>query len=532
VLAAQRRPALALTTILDERSAAFYALGVAQASRRPVALLCTSGSAPGHWMPAVIEAHASGVPLVLLTADRPASLRAWGANQTIDQTRLFGVFVREFHDPGDPDDSPDALRAMRALGARAAAVSEGRRPGPVHVNLSFPEPLVPAVDCEAVAAATDAPVAEEPAWQPAAEPPRCRLEGRLAGRGLIVCGPGTASVASAEPIWRCAERLAVPTLVDPLSGLRFGPAEPARIARYDSLLRNPDAARQLRPDWVLRFGSTPVSKTLLEWLRGTPSILVDPRERWCDPTHDVHSHVDADPGRFCEWLAGSGLVEPDRRWLARWGAAERRIDVLSDEYLDRANWCEPHVIRTLLGALPPHTALFSGNSLPIRQIDTWAGSRPAPVPVYGNRGVSGIDGNLSTLAGLNRGGVPTLGLVGDLTFFHDLGGLLLMDRCRLPVVVINNGGGRIFDYLPQRDLPGFDALWRTPVSLDIEKLAAAFGVPYRKAASAGTFARALEETVDAARAGVIEVCVEADVSRAVHATFWSLVREESLVAAK
>jgi 2-succinyl-5-enolpyruvyl-6-hydroxy-3-cyclohexene-1-carboxylate synthase len=147
VLAAQRHPALELIPVLDERSAAFFALGLARASRRPVGVICTSGSAPAHWLPAVVEANASAVPLVLMSADRPARLRPWGANQTVDQTRLFGAFVLEFHDPGEPDDDPDSLKAMHALGARAAMVSSGRRSGPVHVNLSFPEPLVPSRDC-------------------------------------------------------------------------------------------------------------------------------------------------------------------------------------------------------------------------------------------------------------------------------------------------------------------------------------------------------------------------------------------------
>jgi 2-succinyl-5-enolpyruvyl-6-hydroxy-3-cyclohexene-1-carboxylate synthase len=530
VLAAQRASGLELFPVLDERSAAFFALGMARAAGRPVALLATSGSAPAHWLPAVVEAHAAAVPLVLLSADRPPELRAWGANQTVDQTRLFGAFVLEFHDPGRPDDTADALKAMRALGARAAAVSRGRRPGPVHINLPFPEPLVAQGDC----ATEVGPVADATPRQ-LAQPPLAlsgpgTLGAVLRGRGLIVCGPGTASEGVAGPFWGGAARLALPALVDPLSGLRFGPAEAARITRYDSLLRNPEAARRLRPDWVIRFGGAPVSKTLLDWLKGTPTVLVDPGGQWRDPTHDVLTHIDADPALFCDWLATSGLVEPDPEWLGLWSRAEARVDALAGRHLGASPWCEAQAIRALLERLPADAALFTANSLPVRQLDTWSGARPAPLAIYGNRGASGIDGNVSTLAGLNAAGVPTLGLLGDLALTHDLGGLLLAERLRLPLIVIGNGGGRIFDYLPQHGLPGFEAFWRTPVAPAMGKLAALFDLPYRQAAEAATFGTALDDTLEAGRPALIELRIDAEASRAVHMDFWRLVRQESLVS--
>ena len=466
VSAAQRQPRLELIPVLDERSAAFFALGLARASRRPVGLLCTSGSAPAHWLPAVIEASESGVPLVLLSADRPPELRAWGANQTIDQSRLFGVFVRELHDVGRPDDTPAGRKAMRALGARAAAVAIGRRAGPVHINLPFPEPLVPAAGCDAqpetAATARFSPLRTLPLTPgrtlgPQPFPP---------GRGLILCGPGSYANDFPEAVWRCAEKLALPLLADPLSGLRFGSPSPNCISRYDSLLRNRDAAQALRPDWVLRFGRTPVSQTLTQWLRGTPSISVDPAGRWHDPTHDTFVQVEADPLNFCRWIADAGLVEADWTWLDLWRHCEQCIDAIVEDHLHEAPWCEAQLIRSLIRWLPASSALFSANSLPVRQLDTWSGTWDKPLHVFGNRGVSGIDGNLSTLAGLNAADIPTLGLLGDLALVHDLSGFLLAPRCRLPFVVVNNGGGRIFDYLPQRGLPGLETLWRTPVNLE------------------------------------------------------------------
>jgi 2-succinyl-5-enolpyruvyl-6-hydroxy-3-cyclohexene-1-carboxylate synthase len=311
ILAAQRHPCIDLKPILDERSAAFFALGLAQASSRPVGLVCTSGSALAHWLPAVIEASESGFPLILLSADRPPELRGWGANQTIDQTRMFGSFAREFHDPGPAGAGPAALKAIRALGMRAGIVSLGPRPGPVHINLPFREPLVPGPSCDAEAEPEPGRAQREALAPLVAVVPRTPsawphgLVTLFEGRGVICCGPMMLSNESAAAIWRCAEILHAPVLADPLSGLRFGPASAHRITRYDSLLRNAAAATGLKPDWVLRFGGTPVSKTLLSWLDGVPAILVDPSERWNDPGHDVCARVATGPVDFCQWLQAS-----------------------------------------------------------------------------------------------------------------------------------------------------------------------------------------------------------------------------------
>jgi 2-succinyl-5-enolpyruvyl-6-hydroxy-3-cyclohexene-1-carboxylate synthase len=529
VLAAQRQPQLELIPVLDERSAAFFALGLARASQRPVGLLCTSGSAPAHWLPAVIEASESGFPLVLLSADRPPELRAWGANQTIDQSRLFGVFVREFHDGGRPDDTPAGRKAMRALGCRAAAVAMGRRAGPVHINLPFPEPLVPAAGCDAkpetAATASFSPSGTLPLT------PSDTLGSHPfpRGRGLILCGPGSYPDDFPEAIWRCAEDLALPVLADPLSGLRFGSASPNCIARYDSLLRNPAAAQALRPDWVLRFGRTPVSHTLTRWLRGTPSILVDPAGRWNDPTHDAFVQVEADPLTLCNWIADAGLVAEDWTWLDIWRHCEQRLDAIVEDHLREAPWCEAQLVRSLIRWLPANSALFSANSLPVRQLDTWSGTSNKPLRVFGNRGVSGIDGNLSTLAGLNDAGVPTLGLLGDLALVHDLSGFLLAPRCRLPFVVINNGGGRIFDYLPQRGLPGLETLWRTPVELELGALAGTFRLLHRPISNTTELTEALEVLSRNGPTGLIEARVDPEISEGVHLGFWQRVQQETII---
>ena len=555
VLAGQRRPALTLTPILDERSAAFFALGLARVSGRPVALLATSGSAPAHWYPAVMEANEAGIPLILLSADRPPELRGWGANQTTEQTRLFGVQVRDFFDPGPPVDDPGIRRALSALGHRAAARSQGHRPGPVHINLPFREPLVPRVACggeEASEAATTGHALAEattpitPPFEVADSRPPIHvpqlpagLKERLGGRGLIYCGPDNPRSGFPTAVLRCAAALGIPVLADPLSELRFGQAAKfgvtpsPLIRRYKSLVRNPAAAQALRPDWVLRFGRAPISRTVLEWFPGIPLLLVDPAERWSDPAHDLalpnSLHLDLDPVTLCEALAAAPPTLADPDWLTRWTRAEARLAGLAADYLAAAPWCEAHLITDLVAHLPAGEGLLCANSLPIRQFETWSGTRTAPLTVFGNRGLSGIDGQLSTLAGLNAAGIPTTGLLGDLSFLHDLSGLLLARELPRPCILINNGGGRIFDYLPQHGLPGFERLWRTPQSVDLGALCQAFGLQHRRVGDASTWHAALTTALAGERGLIIEVMIDAYQSQEVHLQFRRLVASVDLL---
>lgn len=536
VLAAQQQRALGLTSIVDERSAAFFALGAARSSGRPVGVLCTSGSALAHWLPAVIEASESEVALILLSADRPPELRAWGANQTIDQARLFGLYVRAFYDPGLAETTPAALKMIYALGLRAAAVSLGRWPGPVHLNLPFREPLVPGPDCDGrscvdLDARSGAVGLKTRALGMDRGDAVSDLTSMMRGRGLICCGPGVWSSEQADELWRCARRLGVPVLCDPLSGLRFGPGGVQRITRYDSVLRHRAAAAALKPDWILRFGRAPVSKTLLGWMADVATVLVSPGGVWSDPNHDVRRCIAADPATLCCWLAdGEQPGGADPGWLDQWVAAERRLDRLASEYLAHAPWCEAHLLVDLLELLPQGEGLLCANSMPIRQLDIWSGGRESALRIFGNRGASGIDGQTSTLAGLNAGGVPTTGLLGDLSFLHDLSGLLLLGDLDRPCVVINNGGGRIFDYLPQHGLPGFERFWRTPVALDLAALTHPFGLSHCAVSDGAGFRAALSEALDRGRTPdarqVIEVCVDGDLSGAVHQEFWRSVGEE------
>jgi 2-succinyl-5-enolpyruvyl-6-hydroxy-3-cyclohexene-1-carboxylate synthase len=315
-------------------------------------------------------------------------------------------------------------------------------------------------------------------------------------------------------------------------GVESGPSP--LITRYKSLVRNPAAARALRPDWVLRFGRAPISRTVLEWLPGIPLILVDPVDRWPDPAHDLaldrSMHLDLDPVTLCEALTADPPYPADPAWLASWTAAEARLGVLTADYLTAAPWCEAHLIVDLVARLPAGEGLLCANSLPIRQFETWSGTREAPLTVFGNRGLSGIDGQLSTLAGLQAAGRPTTGLLGDLSFLHDLSGLMLAARLDRPCIVINNGGGRIFDYLPQRGLPDYERLWRTPRPIDLGALAGTFGLHHRRVSEAPDWRSALTDGLAGVPGMIIEVMIDATQSQEVHLQFRQRVAVADLLA--
>ncbi len=478
VQAAARCPGLRCHTVLDERAAAFFALGLARAGGRPVALLATSGSAPAHWYPAVIEADAWGVPLILISADRPPELHGWGANQTTDQQRLFGTHARAFHDPGPPRPGSEALDFVRALGRRAGVESRWPRRGPVQINLPFREPLVAGGDCRP----DDDPLPADdprPRRMPT-ESQSARLRRALGtGRGVILCGPGDHPAALAPGLLRLARRWGLPVLADPLSGLRgAGDADAPLITRYDSFLRHPGLAARLRPDWALCLGREPVSKTLNQHLSACRRLLIDPEGRWPDSAHQTQAVFPIDPLALCESLAEGPETAPDPAWLAAWRAAEQATRELAEAFLAEAPWFEGHLIQTLLERHPADTPLLLGNSLPVRHFDTWSGRHAAAAQVYGNRGVSGIDGQVATLAGIAARHGRARGLIGDLSLAHDIGGLALARGQALDLLVINNGGGAIFDYLPQRRLPDFETHWRTPQDLPLADAAGLFGLSH------------------------------------------------------
>ncbi|MBL3598855.1 MAG: 2-succinyl-5-enolpyruvyl-6-hydroxy-3-cyclohexene-1-carboxylic-acid synthase [gamma proteobacterium endosymbiont of Lamellibrachia anaximandri] len=525
VLAIERRRDITSWHHPDERSAAFFALGLASHDRKPVMVIATSGSAPAHWYPAVIEANRGNIPLLLLSADRPPELQNCGANQSVDQNRLFGTHVRGFHDPGPA--SPEALDYIQALGVRAGHQACWPNPGPVHLNLPFREPLVPKLFPKSPKSTTKR-TPPEPSII-ADQDQLTRIHACISKQpGLIVCGPKTFHPGFPNAVTRLAEVLEAPILADPLSQLRFGNHDLSHIiSRYDSFLRNPDFRQQHQPAWVLRFGAAPVSKTLLNYLEGSdvPTLLCDPFGNWPDPLHQVTEMIRATPEQLCEQLLETHPVTVGDNWLKDFAAQETALNSRQPR-LDSLPF-EDTIIGEIFDNIPSGATLFSGNSLPIRQLDRWSGTSGKAIRILANRGASGIDGNISSLLGIAAASnEPVVGLLGDLTFFHDMNGLLAMRGLDATIILLNNGGGAIFGQLPQAELKGFEKHWLMPTGLDFSHAAKLFGIDYRRITKQAEFRPALREAIAAKQGMIIEVMIDRKLSRQRQTDYWQSITGE------
>jgi 2-succinyl-5-enolpyruvyl-6-hydroxy-3-cyclohexene-1-carboxylate synthase len=515
-LALAEHPAVRVHVHVDERSAAFFALGAAKRAGRPAAVLCTSGTAAANLHPAVLEADHARAPLLVLTADRPPELRGTGANQATDQLKLYGAAVRWFCEVGPPTGGPDAGRYWRSLASRAWAAATGPPAGPVHLNLAVAEPLVPpqAGGAPGPGAAGWARLGGEPApgrpggapWTaaPAVRPPPGAAEiaalataVREAPRGVLVAGWG----ADLDP--RAADLFAAatgwPVLADPLSGARRGPHA---VSTYDGLLRAPRFAAAHRPDLAVRVGGGPTSKALAGWLdESVPQVLVDPAGGWLDPGRTASLRLVADPSSLLAATAaalgeGRGEGPGGGEWLAGWLEAERLARGAIDGRID--GWREPfegQVARDLVAGLPDGATLVVGSSMPVRDVDAFARPREG-LRFVANRGLSGIDGFVATALGVAAAGEePVAALCGDLTLLHDASTLLgAAGRSRGAVLVVcDNDGGGIFSFLPQARLPAelFEPLFGTPHGLDLAALAAAARLPCRQVEKAADLVPAL-----------------------------------------
>jgi 2-succinyl-5-enolpyruvyl-6-hydroxy-3-cyclohexene-1-carboxylate synthase len=496
-LAMLRQPGLSCHVTVDERSAAFFALGIAKASRRPVMLLATSGSAPANWLPAIVEASQAATPLIAISADRPPELQDCGANQTIDQVGLFGPHVRASHAPGAPFAEFDPAW-LHHLAAQACEQATWPHPGPVHINQPFREPLLPAKEL---------PPPARPAVIRSGAGPQVpdreaidALARSLSGRpGIIVCGELPAQAGFAAAVTELAAKLACPILAEPLSGLRFGAHDRVRICvRYNAWLGSPDAAAGLRPEWILRFGNAPVTRKLQNYLDSAGAAVhavVDPLPRWSDPARRLTHLLRADPLLACHALLATNPAPASGEWQAGFAARETVVP-------DTGNaWHIP----PLADELPAGYAVFIGNSLAIRQFDTHSGSADRELSLFANRGASGIDGNISTALGIAVEHGRVLALLGDLTCQHDLGGLALARGRDAIIVAVNNGGGGIFEQLPQATLPEFDLGWRTPQQFDFADAAGAFGIAHARAAGVDELRRALRHAIAVGGPHLIEV---------------------------
>lgn len=498
-LALAEHPGIRVHVHVDERAGAFVALGLSVASRRPVAVLTTSGTAAVELHPAVVEASYAAVPLIALTADRPPELQGVGAPQTIDQRGLFGSFVRAALDPGPAEDGdPQTWRplARQVWAAATGAGVSGSPPGPVQLNLAFREPLLG--EPGELPAAIPVSTPHEPG--PPESAVVARLAERLAGqRVLVVAGGG---IEDPEGVLALADAARWPVLADPRSGCR----RPTRVtvAHADALLRHApfrdDPAS--RPEVVLRLGRPWSSKVLGQWLAGlsVPQVLVEGTGLPADPDGVVDEVVLAEPGGTCRGLESVGVAAAPVGWLERWTGADRvAAEAIADEIAEidhgGSDLCEPGIARAVAAVVPAGGCLVVSSSMPIRDVEWYAPPRTA-LRVLANRGANGIDGVVSTAVGVALAGGPTFALVGDLAFLHDTNGLLgaAARDVDLTIVVVDNDGGGIFSFLPPReelDDRRYEQLFGTPHGVDLAAVAWAHGVRATTVADAAGLERAL-----------------------------------------
>lgn len=534
--AALRHPGLACHSAIDERSAAFFALGQAKLTGRPSLLIATSGSAMAHYCPALVEASYSHTPLVVLTADRPTELQHRAAPQTIQQPGLFGGMVRGSFDLGAPGAAAQQLWALASTVAQAVRLAQGPLPGAVHLNAPAAKPLFPARASDAEGARLEAHVSaiiERGATRfgsagsgvEAASVGTVALEMARAERALIVCGALPApSVRSAEAVLALARATGFPLIAEMPSQLVVGNVAAPVLPAVDGVCALA-GLRGSEPDLVLQFGPPLTSQAWLTFeasLSGARRHIVAPFG-WPDVAASASWLHASEPGAFAARLVDlvraspsvSGTLAAERSaWARRFSSARSQLEALQRDVLGALPFGEAHAVRQVIDELPAASLLFLGNSLPLRAADAFARPRAAGVITLVQRGANGIDGLVSGAAGVASAGArPTTLVLGDVSFAHDVGGLLLARGVAVPlaIVVVDNAGGRIFDTLPLGDASAAAeaemAFWRTPPSLALDAIALGYGIRYQLAETAEELSLALQGAYAAPGATLVHVRV-------------------------
>ncbi len=542
-LVLRQQPGMRVWMHLDERSASFFALGMARAQRRPVAVVSTSGTAALNFAPAVAESRHARVPLIVLTADRPPELRGIGSTQTVDQTRLYGAQVKWSEEMLLPEATPNATRYVRAIAGRAVSTALAGPAGPVHLNFPFREPLIPAEPettsqenskaTVRVSRARRRPRGED------LEPLAAELA--LAPKGLILCGP-LDNPEFSSAVTDLAHTLHWPILADVLSQVRTGPQNnDSLIDNFDAFLRHKPTAESLAPDVVLRFGATPVSKPLGQYLEANAQsrqIVIAEDDTWLDPQQTATDFLFADPAELCLSLGDALLAAPisdnpkRREWLGAWQEARRLTETALAEAFKPANqMSEPTVIHRLAGLLPENAVVFAGNSMPVRDLDSFFPAGKVPIRFMANRGGSGIDGVVSSALGAAAATQqPSVLVIGDISLYHDSNGLLAAQRfgdsINATIVVINNDGGGIFSFLPQVEQPEhFEELFGTPHGLEFHHLAAMYGLSHEITKTASSFDAAVAKSLAQPGVSLVEVRTDRDLNLRAHAELWQQVAD-------
>lgn len=495
---------------IDERSAGFMALGIGKVHGEPAALVCTSGSALTHYGPAVVEAKHGGIPMIILSADRPYTLQNVGAPQTIDQQKYFGTAVNYYEELSVPSKS-HYYTYPRQVARRAYLHAKAHKEGPVHINVPLFEPLVPERDSSYFRMGRSGK-----SFRLVTEDTIRELGPVLEGKKVLVLGGP--SITQPREVMEFANTIGAVVIGDPLSNLR---KFEETISTYDSVLVHESMKDQLRPDVVIQLGQIPVSKRIQQWmsaLDGIEYIEVSPTAESLNPSLTTTIHVMASIDVFLHHFMD---IQADRQYCTMWQQIEansrRQLDAVGEE----PNLFEGRTIHMLQAQMPADGQILVANSMSIRDMDYYWASGRSTATVYGNRGANGIDGTVSTALGLSTNGKPTVMVTGDLSFFHDLNGLAIgkTHSMNLTIILHNNDGGGIFQYLPQKGTDDFDYLFNTPQGIDYSGLATMYGLDYVKVATNAELEEAMNTYIGRDGIHIIEIPTSKEGSRELHKVY-------------
>ncbi|MEH6906453.1 2-succinyl-5-enolpyruvyl-6-hydroxy-3-cyclohexene-1-carboxylic-acid synthase [Bacillus sp. AFS006103] len=529
-------PDLKVHIHVDERSAAFFALGIAKSLNRPVAILCTSGTAAANYFPAIVEARYARVPLIVLTADRPHELREVGAPQAIDQIHLYGKHVKWFSEMALPEKSDEIIRYARTVCARAVAIATSAPAGPVHLNFPFREPLIPKLD-EELFELNERPngyIKVQNGDLTLSDEHFQEIAIRLTktNKGVIICG-NMGDPEFPKAVTQLAEQLNFPIMADPLSQLRSGQHSLENIIEtYDTFLRVDDAKSFLKPDVILRFGAMPISKALTIFLKENGSAeqyVIDGGGGWRDPSALSTNMIFCNESLFCEKLLTYTVPNSSSEFLTKW----KKINELTKENMnalrDITELSEGKLFYQLAEMVPEGATLFVGNSMPIRDLDSFFLNNNKAIKVMANRGANGIDGTVSTALGAALYSKSIYLVLGDLTFFHDLNGLIAakLYNIDINILLVNNNGGGIFSFLPQSEHPkNFELLFGTPLDLEFEHAVKMFKGEFTKIEDWDHLESEMKKSTNQTGLKVYELRTNRDINRDEHREFWSFVSGE------
>jgi len=510
---------------IDERSAGFFALGIAKEYGRPVVLVCTSGSAVAHYLPAIIEAKYSRAPLIILSADRPHELRNVGAPQVIDQNKIFNAFTNYYEELALPEERESMYRYVRVVMQKAYAGAMSKEYGVAHINIPLREPLIPdlsKLDFTAGRTRDRFELIEKDGY--------VYFNGSVFQNknGIIICG-GDAYADYHQDVLELGERLKSPILADPLSNFR-NYAKDIIIDSYDAFLKNDSIKKELKPEFIIHFGQVPVSKRLQQFLSLHQDVLyiqVDETFQYRNPSLSTDKFIVSSPRLFAKSI---GVQNSNREYLGKWQNYQKQMRKRLKYAGDEEGLFEGKLIQKLQEMLPEDSRLVVANSMAIRDLDYFFEARDQNIKILGNRGANGIDGIVSTALGISTSNKPTVLLTGDLSFYHDLNGLLIgkTHNLNLVIVLFNNNGGGIFKYLPQSNEKHFDYLFLTPHGIDFAGLKTLYGLTCFKPQNYDAFEHDFKEALTLEGIKLIELKIDLGLSKALHDKYTMLQEGERI----